>query len=498
MKLSASLNLIDNSGNVAGFTTPATITINDYAPAFVNAGPDQTVTVGDRVTLAGTVTAAGPAVQLQTSWSLKGTSSDYIDAFVAAGATEMNATAEYNRLAAAISAITSPTGTFTTPTIDLGLTSPVELTLVLKSFDSAVAADERIFVEDEVAITVNQPSATGFNLAITSQSTFPETAFERPITITATTVPTGLVFSTSTVINVAVSGTTGATSADFSNISNFTITIPPNGTSATHVFGLTATRDTISEGASIGLSPETITLTGTSNGLSSDTAILTITDDDAPPSGVTLSVTPTTFREGARIKPSIVANVVGSTTYPYDLIIGVTPTQTIQSGKVTATFTPIAANAIVIPAGQSSSNTFSTQHGTVSADNAVTQAGSATYTATPSLRSAFETAHPSYNFNLYKPTIAPVPITLNDNDYTFSSTSTPSVVTGTTAVVTVVASPPPSITTTTTYTITGGADSALFSINGSTGALVFDTAQQYFHPRIPIVLKSLSPHQQGI
>ena len=461
----------------------ARLLIKDYAPAVVNAGPDQSVTVGDTVTLAGTATASGPAVQVQTNWSLKGTSQTYVDAFVAAGATTEAATAEYNRLVAAISAIGSLSGSFATTAISLGLTSPVVLTILLQSFDGAVSAPERIFVEDEVVITVKPPPASGFNLAITTPSTSVVTeGGTRNITLTATTVPTGLIFDTATTIDVVAVGTTGATSsvdgtnADFTTIAPFTITIPANQTSITHTFALTQTSDTVSEGASIGLSPETITFTGTSSSFAAQTATLTITDDDARPTAVTLSLTPTSFREGARIKPSIVATVVGATTYPYDVLIGVTPTQSVQSGKVVATFTPIAADAIVILAGQSSSNIFSTQHGSVSADNIVTQAGSATYTATPSLRSAFNTAHPSYNFNLYKPTIAPVPVTLIDNDYTFSSTSTPSVVSGTTAVVTVAASPPPSVTTATTYTITGGANSSLFSINGSTGALVFDTA----------------------
>ena len=479
VNITARLLNVDGEGyDTALAAATATITINDYTTIGANAGSDQSVMVGDTITLDGTVTSATPANTIRWTHDSAAT----LSALQGAGVTAPNAQAEVTRLNNALALITSAGGTLTAPAIALGLTSPATLTFTITATDNAAPDGQPIVATDQVVITVKPPTATGFNLAITSPSSRSvlEDGGTQSITVTATTSPANTIFANDTTINVSVSGATGATSsanganADFTDVAPFTITIPANiaGGAYTKTFQLIPTSDTISEGARIGLSPETITFTGTSGSLPSDTATLTIVDNDAPPTTVTLSVTPTSFREGARIKPSIVANVVGTTTYPYDLIIGVTPNQPSQPNRVTATFTPIAANAIVIPAGQSSSSTFSTQHGTVSFDNTVTQPGSGTYTAIPTLGTAIS----GYDFSLYDPTIAPVPFSLIDNDYTFTSTAVPSVVTGTTAVVTVAATPPSSITSNTIYSITGGTNSALFSINSSTGALVFNSA----------------------
>ncbi|HEX6095152.1 MAG TPA: cadherin domain-containing protein [Thermoanaerobaculia bacterium] len=62
----------------------------------------------------------------------------------------------------------------------------------------------------------------------------------------------------------------------------------------------------------------------------------------------------------------------------------------------------------------------------------------------------------------------------------FTSSATPSVPENTTAVVTVVANDPEGAAP--TYSITGGADMALFSINGATGALTFNAAPDFEAP----------------
>ena len=483
VNITARLLNVDGEGyDTALAAATATITINDYTTIGANAGSDQSVTVGDTITLSGTVTSATPSNTIRWTHDSAATST----ALQGAGVTAPNAQAEVTRLNNALALITNAGGTLTAPAIALGLTSPAELTFTITATDNAAPDGQPIVATDKVVITVNPPTATGFNLAITNPSSLNvlEDGGTQSITVTATTSPANTIFANDTTINVVVSGATGATSsanganADFTDVAPFTITIPANiaGGTYTKTFQLIPTSDTISEGASIGLSPETIILTGTSGSLSSDTAILTIVDDDARPTAVTLSVTPTSFREGARIKPSIVASVVGTTTYPYDVVIGVTPNQPPQPNRVTATFTTIPANAIVIPAGQSSSNTFSTQHGTISSDNVITQPGSGTYTAIPTLRSTFTDANPDYPFASFKPTIATVPVTFIDNDYTFTSTAVPSVVTGTTAVVTVAATPPSGISSAIRYAITGGTNRTLFSINATTGALVFNTA----------------------
>ena len=80
-----------------------------------------------------------------------------------------------------------------------------------------------------------------------------------------------------------------------------------------------------------------------------------------------------------------------------------------------------------------------------------------------------------------KATVSATPTAPNDPP-TFSSLTTASVNEGTTAVTTLTATDPDSDDTTFTYSIFGGADSAKFSINSSSGALTFKTAPDYENP----------------
>jgi len=75
-------------------------------------------------------------------------------------------------------------------------------------------------------------------------------------------------------------------------------------------------------------------------------------------------------------------------------------------------------------------------------------------------------------------TVTPV----NDNAPVFTSSATPSVAENTTAVVTVAATDDDLPAQTVTYSITGGADAALFGINGATGALAFLVAPDFEIP----------------
>ena len=70
----------------------------------------------------------------------------------------------------------------------------------------------------------------------------------------------------------------------------------------------------------------------------------------------------------------------------------------------------------------------------------------------------------------------------NDNNPVFTTSATPGVNENTTAVVTVNATDADDPAQTVTYSITGGADSALFSINGTTGDLTFDAAPDFETP----------------
>ena len=75
-------------------------------------------------------------------------------------------------------------------------------------------------------------------------------------------------------------------------------------------------------------------------------------------------------------------------------------------------------------------------------------------------------------------TVTPV----NDNDPVITSANTANVAENTTAVLTVTATDADLPAQTVTYSITGGADQAKFSINGTTGDLTFSAAPDYENP----------------
>ena len=134
--------------------TPATITINDYIPVTVSAGPDQTVAPGATVELAGAVTA-GPASRLSTMrWFFDIADEAGISLFEAAGLARGDAVTEYLRIRARLADIETPTGTFTAPAMDLGLTSAVALPLAFTVSDLNAPAGQPSQAIDGVIITV--------------------------------------------------------------------------------------------------------------------------------------------------------------------------------------------------------------------------------------------------------------------------------------------------------------------------------------------------------
>ena len=97
---------------------------------------------------------------------------------------------------------------------------------------------------------------------------------------------------------------------DYTTVEDRTITIGAGVASVTHDFTLTPTNDDLYEGS------ETISLDGTLEGVAVTNTSLTLTDDDAAPSGITLSVSPTAVgEEDGETKITVTATVNGSTRY---------------------------------------------------------------------------------------------------------------------------------------------------------------------------------------
>ena len=91
-------------------------------------------------------------------------------------------------------------------------------------------------------------------------------------------------------VTVSVTGGTATSGTDYAPVSNFTITIPANGTSQTGTFTLIPMNDDIDE------PNETVALSGRASGLANGTVTVTIEDDDATPT-VMLTLSPAAISE---------------------------------------------------------------------------------------------------------------------------------------------------------------------------------------------------------
>ena len=115
-------------------------------------------------------------------------------------------------------------------------------------------------------------------------------------TVTLTATSTAHSVARTVAVSVGASGT-ARSGTDYAAVSNFTITLAKNATSATGTFTLTPTQDKLAEG------DETIAIAGNVNGVTAKLTgtTLTLTDDDAA-LDITLSVSPVIVTENGGAK----------------------------------------------------------------------------------------------------------------------------------------------------------------------------------------------------
>ena len=296
---------INVSGTSDSLTiTPATVTINDDdgQPSFAVA--DASANEGDAITF--TVTRSGAMDNaVSVKWNTKAatdagaaSTSDYT---VMTTATKLDFAKGVSRQ------------TFTVATTEDVLHEGNETFLVeLTEPVSAIISDA------EATGTINDDDAepTGITLTV-SPATVGERAGETEITVTATVNGTTRYVDAKTV-TVSVGGGTAISGTDYDTVTNFDITIAAGEASKVGTFDLTPKQDDLHEGS------ETINVSGTSDSLTITPATVTINDDDAAPSGITLSVdtngstagTPNTVAEGAGATVvTVTATVNGTTRY---------------------------------------------------------------------------------------------------------------------------------------------------------------------------------------
>ncbi len=223
----------------------------------------------------------------------------------------------------------------------------------------------------QITLTDDDAAPTSVTLSVNPKS-ITENGGARTVAVTAT-VDGGTRFANTVTVGVDVDGHNSQGRVNFSQVASFNISIVRGAASGSGSFTLTPTNNNWDEqhGAAA--------LSGTLLDLTVNGASVTITDDDAAPTGVALSVDESTIAEGAGATAvTVTATVQGSTRYGSSRTVTVSQA---GSGNADAVdYTATAPAAITIPAGAASSTTTFTLTPTDDAtdeyDETVTVSGS--------------------------------------------------------------------------------------------------------------------------
>ncbi len=289
----------------------------------------------------------------------------------------------------------SATGMFTlTPNADVvdELPNPVAVAGSIAGDSATTINPDDILLQDDDAA----PSSVTLSVNPTSIT---ENGGARNIAVTAT-VDGATTFGNAKTVAVTVAGHNADGRVKFGQVADFNIMISAEAASGSGSFTLTPTSNNWDEqnGAAA--------LSGTLSGKTVNGASVTITDDDAAPSGVALSVNRASIAEGAGATTvTVTATVQGATRYGSNRTVTVSQ---MGSGNANVVdYTATAPGAITIAAGAASSTTsFSitpTDDSTDEFDETVTVSGSGAGVAS----------------------FSPATITLTDNDDTTVTISAP-------------------------------------------------------------------------
>ena len=217
------------------------------------------------------------------------------------------------------------------------------------SVTGAVSGDSSVTVNPATAIALTDDDAapTGITLSAGPLSVT-ENGGARTISVTATVDGTKR-FGTAQTVAVSVAGHDSAGRVGFAQVSGFDITIPAEAASAQNSFTLTPDDNVWFEGdgeASIS-GTSSVTVSGAS---------VAVTNDDAEPSGVTLSVSPVSLSEGGGARTvTVTATVNGSTRY--GTVKSITVSQAGSGNAAAVDYTATSPAAISLAAGAASGTT---------------------------------------------------------------------------------------------------------------------------------------------
>ena len=321
------------------------ITDDDAEPSFAIA--DASAAEGGAITF--TVTRSGATGAAATvKWNTAADTAE--DASQATAGTDYTAVTTARTLSFAIGVTTQ---TFTVATAEDNLHEGDE-TFLVKLTDATGGAT---ISDDEATgtITDDDDAPTAFTLTVDAdtgtdnvQDSITENGGAKTARITAT-LDGASTFTTATTVTVKVgtSDDSATEATDYDTVADQTITIPAGASSAHVDFTLTPKQDVLAEG------DETIALEGSAAGLTATDTEITLTDDDAAPTGITLTAAPDTLGEGAAATEiTVTATVNGATRFKDNTTV----TVSVGGGSATsgADYAAVANFNIVISAGAAS------------------------------------------------------------------------------------------------------------------------------------------------
>ena len=264
-------------------------------------------------------------------------------------------------VAVSVAAGTATVGTDFTAVTDFTVTIPANMLTGTANFSLVVTEDT--FADPDETLTVSG-TATGFTTINPATLTITDTD-SASSAITLSTVPTNVPegITTSVAVTATLAGTVSrgmatevtvsvaadtASTADFTAVPAFTVTIPANMLTGTANFNLTATEDTIAD------PNETLTVSGTLASFTITSATLTITDNDTAPTEIELSLSQPAANEGANRQITVTARITSTVSLPEDTVVTVAVGSTGDSATEGTDYTEVADFTVTILAGQRS------------------------------------------------------------------------------------------------------------------------------------------------
>ena len=245
--------------------------------------------------------------------------------------------------------------TFTVPIADdvideAGETFAVDLAAGAHAKLGTVKTQTVTITDDDAAPGAMMLSVDADTGTTNVQSAVTENGGAKTVRVTAK-ITSATRFSTDQTVKVTVgkAGDSAESGEDYAAVADQTITIKATEASGYVDFTLTPDNDVIDDDG------ESISVEGELDGITFTNASIGITDDDAAPGGITLTVSPASISEGAAaVEVTVTATVDGGTTFAGEKVVTVSVGEAADSAKPGTDYAAVNSFTISVAAGASS------------------------------------------------------------------------------------------------------------------------------------------------